>query len=88
MFREVDKMKEVMNILDKFKLSDTGVVISGVNPEFDTLAKEKIEKLIEKVSLFVSQVEVKRRSKSKEWLSRVLCSAKVTSVFSLAIRLT
>ena len=48
MFREIDKMKEVMNILDKFKIRDIGVVISGVNPEFDTLAKEKIKKLIGK----------------------------------------
>jgi len=41
-------MKKVMNILDKFKISDIGVVISGINPKFDKLEKEKIEKLIGK----------------------------------------
>ena len=41
-------MKEVMNILDTCKISNIGVVISGVNPEFDTLTKEQIEKLIGK----------------------------------------
>ena len=41
-------MHEVMNIIDKFKISDLGVVISGVNTNFDTLEKEKIEKLIGK----------------------------------------
>ncbi|WP_143310071.1 hypothetical protein [Candidatus Entotheonella palauensis] len=41
-------MKEVMSILDKFKLPDLGVVISGVNPALDQLENEKIEKLIGK----------------------------------------
>ncbi len=41
-------MHEVMLIIDKFMLPDLGVVISGVNPNFDTLEKEKIEKLIGK----------------------------------------
>lgn len=41
-------MKEVMNIIDKFKLPDLGVVISGVNPNLDKVENEKIKKLIGK----------------------------------------
>ena len=41
-------MHEVLKILDMCKFPDIGVVISGVNPHFDALEKEKIEELIGK----------------------------------------
>jgi hypothetical protein len=39
-------MRKILEITDIFELPEHGVIISGVNPELDSLSKAEIKKLI------------------------------------------
>ncbi|ETW93751.1 MAG: hypothetical protein ETSY2_50875, partial [Candidatus Entotheonella gemina] len=89
MSQEVVEMKEVMSILDKFKLDDLGVVISGVNSNYDKLGKERIEGLIGK-SIIIrnlcgseTEIKVKQVDISRSLIGKTNISIELEDIIEL-----